>query len=64
MSQVKILGKDIPVTLRQSDRNGANQLMELLKKKILAGEFPIALPTARVRNYVERVEKNRDVPKK
>jgi putative methanogenesis marker 16 metalloprotein len=37
--------KEIPVVLRQSDRNGAIKLAERLKKMILKGEFSLQEPT-------------------
>ncbi|TXT61888.1 MAG: hypothetical protein BAJALOKI3v1_730013 [Promethearchaeota archaeon] len=37
--------KEIPVVLRQSDRNGAIKLAERLKKMILKGEFSLQKPT-------------------
>jgi putative methanogenesis marker 16 metalloprotein len=44
---VTLAGKDIPVTLRQSDRKRASQLAEILKKKILDGDFTVSEPLAR-----------------
>jgi putative methanogenesis marker 16 metalloprotein len=54
LGSIEFEGKEIPVVLRQSDRNGAIQLMDLLKKKILSGEFPITLPTAKLKIYEEK----------
>ena len=44
---VTLAGKEIPVTLRQSDRRRASQLAAMLKQKILGGSFTIAEPVAR-----------------
>jgi putative methanogenesis marker 16 metalloprotein len=44
---VTLSGKEIPVTLRQSDRKRASKLAEMLKQKILDGDFTIAEPVAR-----------------
>jgi putative methanogenesis marker 16 metalloprotein len=44
---VTLAGKDIPVTLRQSDRKKALQLAAMLKQKILDGSFTLAEPVAR-----------------
>jgi putative methanogenesis marker 16 metalloprotein len=60
LGAIEYEGKKIPVVLRQSDRKGAISLMEDLRKKIISGEFQLALPTAKPKIYVEKVEKNRD----
>jgi hypothetical protein len=44
---VTLAGKEIPVTLRQSDRKKALQLAAMLKQQILDGSFAIAEPVAR-----------------
>lgn len=44
---VTFAGKEIPVTLRQSDRRRASQLAEMLKKEILDGDFTLSEPVAR-----------------
>ena len=46
MKSVKVLDKDIPVVLRQSDRKGANDLAQELKQMILKGEFNLVSPVA------------------
>ncbi len=45
---VTVAGKEIPVTLRQSDRKRAGQLAELLKQKIVDGTFTLTEPVARL----------------
>ncbi|HME52719.1 MAG TPA: methanogenesis marker 16 metalloprotein [Candidatus Lokiarchaeia archaeon] len=45
MRSVKIDGKEVPVVLRQSDRQGAIKLAGELKAKILKGEFDLVKPT-------------------
>jgi putative methanogenesis marker 16 metalloprotein len=45
---VTLLGKEIPVTLRQSDRKRASKLAEMLKKKILDGAFMLSEPVSNV----------------
>lgn len=45
MRSVMIDGKDVPVVLRQSDRQGAIKLAGELKAKILRGEFDLVKPT-------------------
>ncbi|HUV79561.1 MAG TPA: methanogenesis marker 16 metalloprotein [Candidatus Bathyarchaeia archaeon] len=44
---VTLAGREIPVTLRQSDRKRASQLAAMLKRKILDGDFTISEPVAR-----------------
>jgi putative methanogenesis marker 16 metalloprotein len=44
---VTLAGREIPVTLRQSDRKKASKLAAILKKKILDGDFTISEPLAR-----------------
>jgi putative methanogenesis marker 16 metalloprotein len=46
LRSVMIDGKEVPVVLRQSDRQGALKLAGELKAKILKGEFDIVEPTA------------------
>lgn len=48
MKTIKFEGKDIPIVLRQSDRNGAIRLAEELKLKILKGEFPLENPISKL----------------
>jgi hypothetical protein len=43
--------KQIPVVLRQSDRNGAIKLAERLKIMILEGKFEINEPTGKLEFY-------------
>ena len=45
---VTVAGKEIPVTLRQSDRKRAVKLAELLKQKIMDGTFTLTEPVARL----------------
>ncbi|RZN37262.1 MAG: methanogenesis marker 16 metalloprotein [Methanophagales archaeon ANME-1-THS] len=45
---VHLSGREIPVTLRQSDRKKAVKLAEMLKSKILDGEFVLAEPVSRL----------------
>ena len=44
---VTLAGREIPVTLRQSDRRRASELAAILKQKILDGGFTISEPVAR-----------------
>jgi putative methanogenesis marker 16 metalloprotein len=44
---VTLAGKDIPVTLRQSDRKKASQLAAMLKQQISDGSFTVSEPVAR-----------------
>lgn len=60
LGEIELNGKKIPVMLRESDRNGAIKLMNLLKRKILNGEFDLALPTAKPKIYIENVENKRE----
>jgi len=48
MKTIKFEGRDIPIILRQSDRNGAIKLAEELKLKIIKGEFPLENPIAKL----------------
>ena len=43
---VTLAGREIPVTLRQSDRRKASKLAEILKEKILDGAFILSEPVA------------------
>jgi len=43
---VTLGGKEIPVSLRQSDRRRASKLAEMLKKKILDGVFTLSEPVS------------------
>jgi putative methanogenesis marker 16 metalloprotein len=45
---VTVAGKEIPITLRQSDRKRAVKLAELLKQKIMDGTFTLTEPVARL----------------
>ncbi|MBD3352071.1 MAG: methanogenesis marker 16 metalloprotein [Candidatus Lokiarchaeota archaeon] len=60
LGEVEIQGKKIPIKLRESDRSGAIKLMNLLKKKVLNLEFPLALPVAKPKIYVEKIENKRE----
>ncbi|MFX1234689.1 MAG: homocysteine biosynthesis protein, partial [Promethearchaeota archaeon] len=55
MKTIKFEGRDIPIVLRQSDRNGAIKLAEELKLKILNGEFPLEKPTG-ILDFAESVK--------
>jgi putative methanogenesis marker 16 metalloprotein len=48
LGHLKILNRDIPITLRQSDRFGASNLANELKNQILSGKFKINLPISRI----------------
>ena len=48
LKTVKFEGEDIPIVLRQSDRNGAIKLAEELKKMILNGKFQLEKPTGKL----------------
>lgn len=45
---VTLFGREIPVTLRQSDRKKAAKLAEMLKRKILNGDFILTEPVSRL----------------
>ena len=45
---VTLSGRKIPVTLRQSDRKKAVKLAEMLKRKILDGDFILTVPASRL----------------
>ncbi len=64
MGTLEYRDKKVPITLRESDRCGANKLMELLKEMVLSGEFPIVTPTAKPKIFIEKVEKEREQIKK
>jgi putative methanogenesis marker 16 metalloprotein len=51
---VTVGGKEIPVTLRQSDRTRAVKLAELLRQKIVAGEFTLAEPVSSLNMDLEK----------
>ncbi|MFX0146488.1 MAG: methanogenesis marker 16 metalloprotein [Candidatus Hodarchaeota archaeon] len=55
MKSINIEGKDIPIVLRQSDRNGAIRLAEELKSMILKGDFPLEKPTG-ILDFAESVK--------
>jgi len=48
LKSIKYKGKDVPVVLRQSDREGAIKLAEELKEKILKGELTLESPTGKL----------------
>lgn len=48
MRFIEFEGKDIPIVLRQSDRNGAIKLAEELKSMILKGVFLLEEPTGKL----------------
>ncbi len=54
LGQVNLHDKIIPVSLRQSDRNGAIKAMEDLKRRILDGRFKLNLPVAKPKIYTEK----------
>ncbi|MGC9444939.1 MAG: methanogenesis marker 16 metalloprotein [Candidatus Methanospirareceae archaeon] len=45
---VTVAGRQVPVTVRQSDRKRAIKLAELLKQKIMEGTFTLTEPVARL----------------
>jgi putative methanogenesis marker 16 metalloprotein len=49
LKSIKFEGKDVPIVLRQSDRNGAITLAEQLKSMILKGEFPLKSPISKLK---------------
>ncbi|MFX0080156.1 MAG: methanogenesis marker 16 metalloprotein [Candidatus Hodarchaeota archaeon] len=49
LKSIKFEEKEIPVVLRQSDRNGAIILAEQLKSMILSGEFPLKKPISKLK---------------
>ena len=49
LKTVKFEGKDVPIVLRQSDRNGAITLADQLKSMILNGEFPLKKPISKLK---------------
>ena len=49
LKTIKFEGKDVPIVLRQSDRNGAITLAEQLKSMILNGEFPLKKPISKLK---------------
>jgi putative methanogenesis marker 16 metalloprotein len=55
LKKIKFEGKDVPVVLRQSDRNGATILAEQLKTMILNGNFPLKKPISKLR-FAETVK--------
>jgi putative methanogenesis marker 16 metalloprotein len=60
LGELAYTSKKVPVKLRQSDRNGAIQLMDELKDLILKGKYPIVLPTAKPVIYTEKTEVKHD----
>jgi putative methanogenesis marker 16 metalloprotein len=54
LGSVEFNGKQVPITLRQSDRSGAIKLMNELKKKVQSGEFPLILPVAKPKIRLEK----------
>jgi putative methanogenesis marker 16 metalloprotein len=48
LKKIKFEGNEIPVVLRQSDRNGAVKLANELNAMILNGEFPLEKPTGKL----------------
>lgn len=48
LGAVTLLGRKIPVTLRQSDRKRAAELAEMLKINILDGTFTLSGPVSRL----------------
>ncbi len=64
LGSIKYDDKKVKITLRQSDRCGANKLMKEIKQMILKGEFPIVKPTAKPITYTDRIETKREQVKK
>jgi len=48
LGTVTLLGRQIPVTLRQSDRKMALKLAVMLKNRILDGDFTLSVPVSRL----------------
>ena len=55
LKTIKFEGNDVPIVLRQSDRNGAIVLAEELKSMILDGKFPLKKPTG-ILEFAESVK--------
>lgn len=55
LKTVNFEGTQIPIVLRQSDRNGAIELAEQLKSMILKGEFPLKTPISKL-EFAETVK--------
>jgi putative methanogenesis marker 16 metalloprotein len=55
MKSIEFEGKNVPVVLRQSDRNGAIKLANELKTLILNGEFDLKKPTGSL-DFAEHVK--------
>ena len=55
LKKINFEGKEIPVVLRQSDRNGAIKLANELKQMILKGEFILKKPTGNL-DFAEYVK--------
>jgi Fe-S-cluster-containing hydrogenase component 2 len=60
LGEVDYKSEKVPVKLRQSDRHGAILLMDELKERILTGEFPLILKTAKPKIYTEKTENKRE----
>ena len=54
LKRINFKGNEIPVVLRQSDRNGAIKLANELKQSILKGEFELKEPTGNL-EFSEKV---------
>jgi putative methanogenesis marker 16 metalloprotein len=63
LGELTVGNKKIPITLRQSDRHGAIDLMKDLKKLIIEGKFPIRLPHEKPVIYEEKIETQREAKK-
>ena len=48
LKSIRFEGKEVPVVLRQSDRDGAIKIAEELKSMILTGKFSLAEPTGKL----------------
>jgi hypothetical protein len=55
LKSIKFEGSDIPVVLRQSDRDGAIILAEQLKQMILNEEFQLKKPTGKL-DFAESIK--------
>lgn len=55
MKAIDFEDQNVPVVLRQSDRNGAILLAEQMKSMILKGEFPLEKPTGKL-DFAEEVK--------
>jgi putative methanogenesis marker 16 metalloprotein len=55
IKSIEFEGKNLPIVLRQSDRNGAILLANKLKQLIVSGKFPLTQPTGAL-DFAENVK--------